>query len=70
MDREVGASGVGEEEENELGRMKRMWEREKAGKRRLEDELMVLQGKHLGAVSRIARSVPSCLLSFCSSQRT
>jgi hypothetical protein len=70
-DREVGASGEeGEEGETELGRMKRMWEQEKAGKRRLEDELMVLQGKHLGAVSRIARSVPFCLLSFCSSQRT
>ncbi|KAH8087905.1 hypothetical protein HD553DRAFT_306839 [Filobasidium floriforme] len=51
----VGASGEGEEGETELGRMKMMWEREKAGKRRLEDELMVLQGKHLGAVSRIAR---------------
>lgn len=66
-DREVGASGEGEEGETEQGRMKRMWEKEKADKRRLEDELMVLQGKHLGAVSRIARSVPSCLLSFCSS---
>jgi hypothetical protein len=70
-DREVGASGEeGEEGETELDRMKRMWEREKAGKRRLEDELMVLQGKHLGAISRIPRWVPSRFLSFCSSQRT